>query len=759
MMDSFSHESTRGSASFVDDREKVSAPSAHNEVATASRLYLSRMKIMSFGSFSNRVIGPFTPKLNVVHGKNEAGKTTLNAFFGGVLFGWEDARGAKNTYKPVNAERAGSLFFADEVTGEELELSRIKNSDGLSGPAEILDDIDKETFQTMFALTSDELRSLRNTTDVTAKLLTAGSGTNASPSQALAEIQGRIAEYTSRASGTEHSITQLVERQDELRVQIARAAEETDRFKLQDKEFHELAPQREALIASLQKHNAEIEMLSAGKASLEKLEEELERSLENRAVLLEEEQSLVSAHRSHEMGSDPTLSSITTSEEHALRDQIDSLFEEFNKYDHSVDLAKENYTDSKSVYEALLEADDLQELEDKARRQRHTQVALSVALPILFVLVGVPVFMHGREINSLSFTALGIILVVFALFLAGAALVMLFRPSKTEEALSQRKKDAQWVMLQDKKKLEACEESLADQKARTMTFLESVGLSASQGSLRRARLLLDEARDARAESGLYGQKQQALVAQLTAVEDRLSDIQKQKQMLYARMGVAQDASLEDIGAFIEQKSHHRAGLIETSESINRRYGELKQELAHARRMKQFDALKLEYQQVVTRLSESERDYARLLLARNMLESAIAAWESKSQPEVYRQASRLLASMTAGVWVQVRMSEEGRLQVIDHVKTVREPLYLSLGTCQQLYLSLRIALLMTADNVGRVIPIMADDILVNFDEERRRGAALALMELAEKRQVILFTCHEEIVRLMQDADEQLNVVEL
>ncbi|MEG0324135.1 MAG: sugar ABC transporter ATP-binding protein, partial [Raoultibacter sp.] len=188
-------------------------------------------------------------------------------------------------------------------------------------------------------------------------------------------------------------------------------------------------------------------------------------------------------------------------------------------------------------------------------------------------------------------------------------------------------------------------------------------------------------------------------------------------------------------------------------------GELKQELAHARRMKQFDAHKLEYQQVVTRLSESERDYARLLLARNMLESAIAAWESKSQPEVYRQASRLLASMTAGVWVQVRMSEEGRLQVIDHVKTVREPLYLSLGTCQQLYLSLRIALLMTADNVGRVIPIMADDILVNFDEERRRGAALALMELAEKRQVILFTCHEEIVRLMQDADEQLNVVEL
>ena len=34
-------------------------------------------------------------------------------------------------------------------------------------------------------------------------------------------------------------------------------------------------------------------------------------------------------------------------------------------------------------------------------------------------------------------------------------------------------------------------------------------------------------------------------------------------------------------------------------------------------------------------------------------------------------------------------------------------------------------LLTADNVGRAIPILADDILVNFDASRRRGAARAL----------------------------------
>ncbi len=54
-----------------------------------------------------------------------------------------------------------------------------------------MEDIDKDTYHTMFSLTSDELRTLRNTTDVTAKLLTAGSGTGASPAHALATVNER----------------------------------------------------------------------------------------------------------------------------------------------------------------------------------------------------------------------------------------------------------------------------------------------------------------------------------------------------------------------------------------------------------------------------------------------------------------------------------------------------------------------------------------------------------------------------------------
>lgn len=751
---------------MTDSTSQLSAP-PEEDAAVRHAPYLKRLKIVGFGSFSNKVVGPFAPNLNIVYGKNETGKTTLAAFVGGVLFGWEEARGGRNTYKPANADRAGSLFFStDSVESEDLafidgetELSRVKNSDGLVGNASLIEDIDRETFRTMFSLTSDELRSLRNTTDVTAKLLTAGSGTGASPAQALADVQARLAEYTSRASGIEHSLVRLGLEQDDLRGQLAEAAEETERFKHRDKEFHEIAPQRSDLLARLAELNTAIETLTVQRSSLEKLDHEIADISAQLAALHEDERDLASEHRLRTTDVPRVLVELSHAEERTLRDRLDTLSDEQAKYEHVVDLAEDNYATSKAAYEALLEADDTLAAEGRARRQRRVQLWLSILLPLMFVVSGVPVFMHGREINSLSFTALGIGLVVFALLLACAALVMLFRPDREAEAFEARKQDAQWVMLQDRRKLESCREAQAQQTDRVGAQLDAEGLSDAGGSIRRARTLLDEAKDVRADEGIFSQHRQAIVSRRSALEDSLATTRRQRDQLIDRLAIRDEPTLEAADRNIAQKTRQRSDLMEASERLNSRYGELKQELSQARRAHRFDELKLRYQQVRTRQDESTQAYACLLLAKRMLELSIAAWESKSQPEVYRQASRLLSLMTDGRWVKVTMTSEGKLQVTDAVRTTREPSRLSLGTCQQLYLALRIALLLTAENVGRSVPILADDILVNFDSTRRRGAAAALAELARSRQVILFTCHEEIVETLRAADSSLNEVEL
>lgn len=731
-------------------------PLADAQAAPQERTYLSHIKVESFGAFSGKVVGPLAPGLNVVYGRNEAGKTTLASFVGGVLFGWEEARGGRNTYRPQNAERSGSLFFSRG--SQDFELTRTRNADGLQGDASLVDDIDKETFRTMFSLTSDELRSLRNTTDVTAKLLTAGSGTAASPAHALAEVQQRLAECTSRAAGAEHSLMNLAAEQEELQERMAQAAEEAERLKRKDKEFHDLAPQRADLAQRIEELNSVIEGLTACRTSVEKLDAQIAEQTQELEQLAEDEDALrVARGQMHPV--EDELLQMSAAEEREVRDRIEALADEQTTAVHRTAAAKENHVASKAAYEALLETSDLQERETRSRRQRGVQIALSVALPVSFMVVGVLVFMHGRVISSLSFTALGMALVLFALFLAAGALVMLFRPSKTEEELAARKQDLQWVMLQDKKKYESCVAEQVQLEERIEAYLAGAGLSRAEGSLRRARVLLDEAREARSEESLLAQRRQALALRRSSLEAGLKAAQAQKGALFERVKLRDGADLAAIDAAIARKVKQRAGLLEASEKVNLRYGELSQELSQAEHLRRFDELKLRSQQVRTRQNESAQEYARLLLAKRMLEAAIAAWESKSQPEVYRQASRLLSLMTGGRWAKVSMTPEGRLQVTDSVKTSRPPAHLSLSTCQQLYLSLRIALLVTADNVGRAIPILADDILVNFDETRRAAAAHALAELAQHRQVLLFTCHKEIVDVCANACPSVNVVEL
>ncbi len=714
--------------------------------------FLKYLKVGQFGALSNRLIGPFSEGLNVVFGRNEAGKTTLFSFVDGVLFGWRDARGSQNTYKPESGTQAGALLFAARgvATATEAELSRARNADGLQGDTALVGDIDADTFRTMFALNSDELRSLRNTTDVTAKLLTAGSGTSTTPAVVLGEVQDRLSAFTSRAQGASQSIVNLVAERDEVRQAMDEAAAQMEQHRAHHRELHDMEPEQQAMSARMDEANRSIEHVQAARAGFERLADE-ERQLTAELERMRQEEAEAAADRARrEQEVGLKLANLSNAEDAAAREA---------KREHAVDTARSNHNNSRAAHEALREAMAADDAAARVRVQRKTKVSVSTVLTVAFLAMGVPVFMYGRSLPSLSYMILGGALVLAALALAGATLGMLLRPSKHDNAYEARLQDAQWVLLQDEKKLQACEADLVRTQAEIAAELDAMGLAAAGGQPRRARVILDEAKDARGQMALDDQRCQAATLRANQVADRLEAIAAERAHLAERAGVAPSATLAELDDLLARKTRDRTSLHETADTINRRIGELSQELAQAQGAHDFDRLKIRHQELLTRIKDAEVDFARLTLARHMLETAIAAWESKSQPEVYQQASRLLALMTGGKWVQVQLTEAGALQVIDDTRTARDPRHLSMGTCQQLYLALRIALLSCADNVGRALPILADDMLVNFDAERRRGAARALAELARMRQVVLFTCHEEVVSELQAADAGATLIEL
>jgi hypothetical protein len=84
--------------------------------------------------------------------------------------------------------------------------------------------------------------------------------------------------------------------------------------------------------------------------------------------------------------------------------------------------------------------------------------------------------------------------------------------------------------------------------------------------------------------------------------------------------------------------------------------------------------------------------------------------------------------------------------------------LSRGTREAVFIGLRLALLGSFARRGATLPLVLDDVLVNFDTERVRCAAEVLCDFAHQgHQVIMFTCHEHITDIFEDAGGQVRVL--
>ena len=779
--------------------------------------FLEHIKLTNFGRFANMIVGPFTPGLNVVYGKNETGKTTINQLVRGVLFGWLAARGNTNSYKPEAAERAGSLFFATATSlpapeavpasaiGSALvsesvpavqsasEVVEIKRAPGVAPEslpafASVVGDIDKATFDAMFALTSDELLGLDRHTEVTARLLTAGSGTQASPAHALATIDARIKDLMSKSAQFPDSIPNLRARKQELHDELSELGRQADALRVEKRRLDSFAERKTTLAAKQQEFDADIEELRARLAQLESLHVRVDAAqarvnqLEHALADAQTTQAVPTAQAgvasdalanhaypsqlelgtsTQEQADIEALAALEQTQFNKLRDSLDTFEDKCVRAEHVVENAQRDARKSTAEFE-FAQAESVSNMSERAswrRRQRLIQLAGAILVALALLVLGVFICAQGVERSSITVLGVGALVAIGAVIVGAGAASVLLRPSKEEEAQAERIQKLEWVMLQDKHALDA---ALADQEALTIqiqNYLDAHHLQSAAGSLKRAHVLLDAVRTYHAERAAQAKTIALLSDQLRQAHEEVSQLEADQADVFWALKLEPATAQAELTARLEQKNHERAQARELAQEAHAEFGRITQELAGAARDTAFDEVKFAYAQVEARLSAAQHQLAVLLIAQSSLTEAIAVWEKKSQPEVYRIASELFALMTDNAWRSVRINPDNQIEVTDALMTTRPPELLSLGTRQQLYLALRIALLVTAENVGASLPILADDILVNFDDERRRGAARALAYLAEHRQVILFTCHADVVTLLQEADPAATIVNL
>ena len=140
-----------------------------------------------------------------------------------------------------------------------------------------------------------------------------------------------------------------------------------------------------------------------------------------------------------------------------------------------------------------------------------------------------------------------------------------------------------------------------------------------------------------------------------------------------------------------------------------------------------------------RIRQLEKTWSALTVAEETLNQATCELQRRFAPRISQRAGELMTRLTDGRYDRLTIGDDLSLRAgAQKEDTLREALWRSEGTVDQLYLSLRLAV---AEELLPGAPLVLDDALVRFDDKRVEAAMGILKDEAKDRQVILFTCHE------------------
>ena len=266
---------------------------------------------------------------------------------------------------------------------------------------------------------------------------------------------------------------------------------------------------------------------------------------------------------------------------------------------------------------------------------------------------------------------------------------------------------------------------------------EAAGLSDAQTALaemRRRRSALSAAQQQAREAALY---RDALRGQLTEAE------------LSQPAATITPDTTEDVTEALAQAQ-------QTLTEARRRYDTL---LGRIRALDSSSDLAAQLSQKQEELARLQEEYDAIALAMTALEQANTTLQNRFSPALGARAAEIFAALTAGKYDKVLLSSDLSLSA----EAAGDPMsrsiqQLSQGAADQLYLAVRLAICDMVLPAEKHVPLILDDALVTFDDDRLRAALDYLLSESKNRQILLFTCHDRERAYLQGR-ENVSVIRL
>ncbi len=227
--------------------------------------------------------------------------------------------------------------------------------------------------------------------------------------------------------------------------------------------------------------------------------------------------------------------------------------------------------------------------------------------------------------------------------------------------------------------------------------------------------------------------------------------QEMEGILSLRNRAELEQELEDIN----REEQQRLGEILTKHLQEK--GRVEQQIQNLEQKERLSATLLERQSLLAQLDQQAQRWAAKAICQYLLEKARQIYEKERQPAVLREASKFFNIMTNGRYTRVMVPfGEMRLEVETANGKAQTTDRLSRGTAEQLYLAMRLAFVREYAKHAGPLPLVVDDIFVNFDPNRAKAAIKVFGEISVTHQILVFTCHPHVSKWFQETLDGVSV---
>ncbi len=726
---------------------------------------IKELHITAFGRFKNKTL-VLEDKLNLIYGLNEAGKSTIHRFIEAMLFGFVKP-GMKrrnmleeyDRYRPwVGDLYGGSIVYSSggKLYRAERNLEKgretVKVFDGITG-AELTEEFnyDKSTREVLFAREHLGIGSIayKNTisisqfgnksdTELAREIQTRlGSSDSAGDlTLSVSKAERLIGEYleeigTERARMKEYG--QLHERALELEARLERAAVTAKDVRALGKELRGLEIKLKDLKSGEDRLKKEIKdyeeivLLNRweGVQDLVKQREALGKSL-----------CQYGEYRGFNIDDSGTL--------HTLEQLTEQCRQDKQKLCLKVQDIEENIEKTEvAIYKTGAEG--------TAYIRKKVNIGLGLCLVSTAVIAGMVYTAAALKRPFLYVLSLPVLL----LFLYSAVTTI-----KQRKLFKMRKEDVGELIAKQRylKKyrqdlldaLEETEKVLKEREGRSLCILKGANVATMEEYRAKAEGFKDYVRLKKELEKIKGFIEIKLEGEdMDALEDKVKGSKRDKSKGTDKPfeGLAKEAdSLRLQLSTIEEEKIHLVGSIE---KIKGNLEALERDVAALPGMEE------EREGIRERLGQlkSEREAAKIAL--KVLKEASEEVHRGFAPILNNRVKEITSRITGGRYRELRITKDlGLMAIVPETGRQVNAELLSGGTLDQFYFALRIAAAELLSG-GKTLPLLLDDCFTQYDRSRLENVFDYLFEEAEKRQIILLTCHNRNREIADSFNREYN----